>query len=274
LWGSPMRPDAMRVRRITRVQREAEDMISLYFRDEPSSEAAPGQYMMIWMPGVDEVPMSLSTINRNGDSSVTVRAVGDATKALCDLEEGDRVGVRGPLGNGYTLVGDAPLLVAGGTGVASLTPLAEAFVSRGVKPAFVLGAKTEGELVFRGRLEELLGDGLVLATDDGSCGFEGFGSDCAFRLMEERRVDAVYACGPELMMMSVFKEADNRGIPVQASLERYVKCAVGLCGSCAIGPYRVCKDGPVFDSEKLRSVMDEFGSRRMDPSGQYIRVDH
>jgi dihydroorotate dehydrogenase electron transfer subunit len=264
----------MRVTRITKIRREASDMVSLYFRDESSSKAIPGQYLMIWIPEVDEIPMSLSTIRQDGDSSVTVRPVGDATEALCALKEGDRVGVRGPFGNGYTLSGDSPLLVAGGTGVASLTPLVEAFVDRGVKPTFVLGAKTEGELVFRDRLEGLLGEGLILATDDGTCGFEGFGSDCAFKQMEERNFDSVYSCGPEHMMTSVFNEADARGIPVQASLERYVKCAVGLCGSCAIGPYRVCKDGPVFGSEQLRQITDEFGKRRMDPSGRYIGVDH
>ncbi len=264
----------MRGTRITKIRREASDMVSLYFRDEPSSKAVPGQYLMIWIPGVDEVPMSISNIRQDGDSSVTVRPVGDATEALCALKEGDRVGVRGPFGNGYTLSGDSPLLVAGGTGVASLTPLAESFVEKGVKPTFVLGAKTEGELVFRDRLEGLLGHGLVLATDDGTCGFEGFGSDCAFKQMDERIFDFVYTCGPEQMMISVFKEAEARGILVQASLERYVKCAVGLCGSCVIGPYRVCKDGPVFGSEQLRQVLDEFGKRRMDPSGRYVGVDH
>ncbi|TEU11475.1 dihydroorotate dehydrogenase electron transfer subunit, partial [Candidatus Bathyarchaeota archaeon] len=142
------------------------------------------------------------------------------------------------------------------------------------KPTFVLGAKTEEELVFRDRLEGLLGEGLILATDDGTCGFEGFGSDCAFKQMDERSFDSVYTCGPEQMMISVFNEAEARGIPVQASLERYVKCAVGLCGSCAIGPYRVCKDGPVFGSEQLRQIVDEFGKRRMDPSGRYIGVGH
>ena len=79
---------------------------------------------------------------------------------------------------------------------------------------------------------------------------------------------------PELMMAAVFRAADERGIPVQASLERYIKCAVGLCGSCAIGPYRICKDGPVLDSVQLRDVRDEFGRTRMDPSGRVIEVDH
>jgi dihydroorotate dehydrogenase electron transfer subunit len=143
-----------------------------------------------------------------------------------------------------------------------------------VKPTFVLGARTESDLPFRTRLEELLSEGLVLATDDGSCGFDGFSSQCADKLMDERSFDAVYTCGPELMMVAVFDEAESRGIPVQASLERYIKCAHGLCGGCAIGPYRVCMDGPVFDSEILREVRGEFGARKMDPSGRVVRVDH
>jgi dihydroorotate dehydrogenase electron transfer subunit len=69
-------------------------------------------------------------------------------------------------------------------------------------------------------------------------------------------------------------ETDRLGIPVQTSLERLCKCAVGLCGSCAIGPYRVCRDGPIFDSAKLREVASDFGKRRMDASGHMIRVDH
>jgi len=105
------------------------------------------------------------------------------------MKAGDRLGVRGPFGIGYTLFGDEPLLVAGGSGAASLTPLAEAFVEKGVKPTFILGARTESDLPFRSRLEELLGDGLLLATDDGSCGFNGFSSQCAEKVMDERSFD-------------------------------------------------------------------------------------
>jgi dihydroorotate dehydrogenase electron transfer subunit len=264
----------MRSVEITRVQKEAPDMVTLYFIDEACSEASPGQYAMIWIPGGEEVPMSLSTINPGGESSLTVREVGDATRTLCNMKAGSRVGVRGPFGIGYTLKGDAPLLVAGGSGVASLAPLAEAFVETGVKPMFILGAKTEEGLPFRVRLEKLLGDTLVLATDDGSCGYSGFSSQCANKLMDEGNFDAVFTCGPELMMVAVFDEAESWGIPVQASLERYIKCAHGLCGSCAIGPYRVCLDGPVFDSEKLRKVREDFGSRKMDQTGKIVRVDH
>lgn len=264
----------MRTAKITRVLRMASDMVTLYFQDEACSKASPGQYAMIWIPGGEEIPMSLSTINPGGESSLTVRGVGEATRTLCDMVEGDKVGIRGPFGSGYTLVGDEPLIVAGGSGVASLLPLAEAFIEKGVKPTFILGARTESDLPFRDRLEELLGDGLLLSTDDGSCGFDGFSSQCAEKLMDERSFDAVYTCGPELMMVAVFDEAESRGIPVQASLERYIKCAHGLCGSCAIGPYRICMDGPVFDSEKLREVREDFGSRKMDPTGKSVRVDH
>jgi len=264
----------MRTVEITRIQRESPDIVTLYFQDEECSKASPGQYAMIWIPGGEEIPMSLSTINPGGDSSLTVREVGDATKVLCNMKAGNRIGVRGPFGKGYTLLGNEPLLVAGGSGVASLAPLVEAFIEKGVKPTFILGARTESDLPFRGRLEKLLGDDLVLATDDGSCGFDGFSSQCADKLMDERSFDAVYTCGPELMMVAVFDEAESRGVPVQASLERYIKCAHGLCGSCAIGPYRVCMDGPVFDSEKLREVREDFGSRKMDPTGKIVGVDH
>lgn len=269
-----MSPEAVRVRRLVGIERETDEVRTLYFRDELCSEAAPGQYVMVWAPGVDEVPMSLSTISRDGASSITISSVGEATEALCGLRAGDRIGVRGPFGNGFTIVGASPLIVGGGTGVASLTPLAEAMVGSGMRPTFVSGARSAGILIFRGRLENLLGDRLFLATDNGSCGFRGFASEYALGLLEERTFDSVYMCGPELMMISVFDAAEERGIPVQASLERYIKCAVGLCGSCAIGPYRVCRDGPVFGSEQLRAVRDEFGRRRMDPSGRMVEVDH
>lgn len=269
-----MRAEAVRVRSLIRVERETDEVWSLYFRDEPCSQASPGQYVMTWVPGVDEVPMSLSTISQDGVSSVTVRSVGEATRTLCGSRAGDRIGVRGPLGMGFSIIGISPLVVAGGTGAASLIPLVEAMIGEGVEPTFILGARNVGRLLFKKRLERLLGDRLIPATDDGSCGFRGFASECALKMMEDECFDGVYMCGPELMMASIFNVAERRDIPVQASLERYIKCAVGLCGSCGIGPYRVCKDGPVFTSEQLKDVLEEFGRGRMDPSGRIVEVDH
>lgn len=255
---------------IERAVGETPDIYTLYF--PAVAGARPGQYLMVWLPGVDEVPMSLSTI---GDpSSITVRVVGDATRALSQLRKGDKVGLRGPFGNGYNIEGERPLLVGGGTGIASLAPLAEEMVANGVKPTFLIGARSRDQLLFKARLSRLLGSGLVVSTDDGSEGFHGYASSYAGELMAKGKFDQVYVCGPEIMAAKIWAEAERLGVPVQASLERLCKCAVGLCGSCAIGPYRVCRDGPVFDSAKLREVVADFGKRRMDASGRMIRVDH
>jgi dihydroorotate dehydrogenase electron transfer subunit len=260
----------MKAVKVEHVVQETPDITTIYF---PSvGEAHPGQYFMVWLPGVDEIPMSLSTI---GDpSSISVRVVGDATRALSKLRQGDKIGLRGPLGNGYTIEGKHPFLVGGGTGIASLTPLAEEMVAKGVKPTFLIGARSRDQLLFKERLSKLHGLGLIISTDDGSEGFHGYASNYAGNIMTKSGFDKVYICGPELMAAKIWADADRLGISVQASLERLCKCAVGLCGSCAIGPYRVCRDGPVFDSAKLREVVSDFGKRRLDPSGRMIRVDH
>ncbi len=262
--------ETMKAVKIERVVQETVDVATLYFRCV--SGAKPGQYLMVWLPGVDEVPMSLSTI---GDpSSITVRVVGDATRALSKLKVGDKIGVRGPFGNGYEAKGKKPLIVGGGSGIASLTPLAEELVAGGAKPTFLIGARSANQLLFKERLGKLLGKELAISTDDGSEGYHGYASNYAIDLMAENQYDHVYICGPEIMAVKIWIDAERLGLPVQVSLERLCKCAVGLCGSCAIGQYRVCKDGPVFDSAKLREVAADFGKRRMDASGRMIRVDH
>jgi dihydroorotate dehydrogenase electron transfer subunit len=254
---------------VLKTVKETPDIVTLYFTSiEP---AYPGQYIMVWLPGVDEVPMSLSTI---GDTySISIRVVGDATRALAALKIGDRIGVRGPYGNSYRITGRKPLLIGGGVGIASLTPLAEEMVKIGIKPTFLMGVRSGSQLLFKERIKRL-GCDLLVSTDDGSEGYRGYASVYAADLLEKNRFDQLYVCGPELMMAKVFTMAEKHGIPIQASLERFLKCAIGLCGSCAIGPYRVCKDGPIFDTEMLRIVVSEFGKTRMDQSGRMIRVDH
>ncbi len=266
--------ESMRVVRLTKVKEEAGGMRSLHFADERCSEGVPGQYVMIWNPDAEEVPMSLASIGEDGEVSVVVRPVGESTEALCGMNAGDKIGLRGPFGNGYTVQGSSPLLVAGGTGSASLRPLAEEMVAKGLKPTFILGARNKDQLILKEGLESLLGENLLTATDDGSNGYRGYASTYADELMKEKKFDMIYTCGPEIMMAAVFRVAEEKCIPIQASLDRYIKCAVGLCGSCGLGPYRVCKDGPVFSSEQLREVRDEFGKSRMDPSGRAVRVDH
>jgi dihydroorotate dehydrogenase electron transfer subunit len=268
------RADKIRTVEIKKVNREAIDITTLYFEDETVKTGKPGQYIMVWVPGDDEVPMSISGIDEDGLSSITVRKVGITSETLDAMRPGDRIGIRGPYGNSYELNGENPLIVAGGSGTASLLPLVKALQAKGVTPTFILGGRSADQLLFEDELLELLGEKLVVSTDDGSMGYSGYASGYAALVMDENNYDHVYTCGPELMMAKVFQETERRDIPMQASLERYVKCAVGICGNCAIGPYRVCHDGPVFNSDMLREVRDEFGISQMDASGMKARVTH
>ncbi len=228
--------------------------------------AGPGQFVMVWLPGVDEVPMGFSRIEPM--ASITVQRMGEATRALCSLSPGDRVGVRGPLGRGFHPVEDrSVLLVGGGNGTAPLVPLAEALVRGGCTVRAAVGAREAAELLFAGRLEAVTGSPTLVATDDGSSGFHGYVSDLARDVMDGWGPDHVFTCGPELMMRKVAEACWDRSTPFQASLERYMKCGLGLCDSCAAGPLLVCRDGPVFDGDELREVED-FGSFRRGPSGR------
>jgi dihydroorotate dehydrogenase electron transfer subunit len=232
------------------------------------SEAQPGQFVMVWLPGVDEIPMGFSTIGPS--ASITIQRMGDATRALCALEQGERVGVRGPFGKGFQLLeGKRCLLVGGGNGVAPLVPLAEALVANGCRVYSAVGARTREELLFIDRLAGISGIPPEVATDDGSEGHHGFVSNLAERLMNEFRPDMVFTCGPELMMRKVADTCWDMSIPFQASMERYMKCGIGLCDACACGGYLVCRDGPVLSGEQLREVPD-FGHFKRGPSGEKV----
>jgi dihydroorotate dehydrogenase electron transfer subunit len=249
--------------RVTEVVNETPTQITI--RLDWGPKARPGQFIMVWIPGVDEVPMGFSHLS--GYAGITVQRMGEATEALCDLQVDDVLGVRGPLGNGFGLEkGTRCLLVGGGNGTAPLVPLAEALMKMECAVYPVVGARTREELLFIDRLGEITGAPPSIATDDGSAGHHGFVPPLADRLMDELRPDIVYTCGPELMMRMVADSCWDRGIPFQASLERYMKCAIGMCDACAVGPFLVCKDGPVFDGNDLRGVED-FGNFKRGPSG-------
>lgn len=251
---------------IIEVRSETPTQCTIVLDWEP--DARPGQFVMVWLPGVDEVPMGLSTIGPS--AAITIQRMGDATRALCALEPGDMVGVRGPLGKGFQLLeGKRCLLVGGGNGVAPLVPLAKALVDNGCRVYSTVGARTREELLFIDRLAGISGASPEVATDDGSEGHHGFVSNLAERLMVEFRPDVVYTCGPELMMRKVADACWERSIPFQASLERYMKCGIGLCDACACGRYLVCRDGPVLSGEQLRGVPD-FGSFKRGPSGAKV----
>jgi len=221
--------------------------------------AQPGQFLMIWIPGIDEIPMSISNIVGEHEIWITVKKLGEATSAIHKVTAGGILGLRGPYGNGFSLEGRNALIVAGGIGAAPLLFLTSRLTSKNRKITIVLGARSEGKVTLQKDFEKLLRknrfSSLIVATDDGSLGTRGFASDIARVLMEKERYERVYTCGPELMMQKVISTAMSRRLEVEASLERYMRCGIGICGSCYIGKYLVCKDGPVFSSEKLKEIV-------------------
>ena len=264
----------LRIVKIVEVRDETDTVKSFMFHDRVASEASPGQFVMIWIPGVDEVPMSLSTIDsENGSAAVSVEKVGEATEKIHGMKAGDIVGVRGPFGQGYKIVkaGNA-MIVGGGTGSASLMPLAENIVkSKKARITFLLGAKTHSELLFLERAKKVLSKGnhmIYATTEDGSYGEKGLVTEFAERLLKKEKFNTVYVCGPEPMMHKMLVLAEQLRIPFQASLERFMRCAIGLCGTCVIGKYRVCREGPVFSGQQLRMVKGEFGVFRRGFSGK------
>jgi dihydroorotate dehydrogenase electron transfer subunit len=241
--------------RISEVVRETPSVSTLWFDHRFSFN--PGQFVMVWVPGVDEIPMALSS-----PSSITVQKVGDATTSLLYLKKGDSIGIRGPFGNGFALK-DETLAIAGGVGAAPLLPLA----MTGVISTFILGARTADELLFRKRLEEVTD--LEIMTDDGSAGKSGFAVQGMDGLSLDR-YSQVCVCGPEKMMSAVLHRLQDEGLPERGkfSLHRYMKCGCGVCGSCCIDPSGlcVCRDGPVFSGDQLTG--SEFGHYSRDASGR------
>ncbi|HDO19599.1 MAG TPA: dihydroorotate dehydrogenase electron transfer subunit [Thermoplasmatales archaeon] len=252
--------------KVREIEKETPDIKTIKFNFPENVE--PGQFFMVMVYGVDEIPMSASIIEED-IKGITFRKVGEATEALHMLEKGDLIGVRGPIGNGFRIEGREILFVAGGTGIASIAPAVERAYAMKKRTTVVLGARTKEELFFVERLKKS-SHSLYLTTDDGSTGYKGFASDLGKKLIERESFDQVITCGPEIMMKKIFDECIKRKIEFQASLERYMKCGMGLCGQCCIGEgLRVCIDGPVFDGETLKKCHD-FGVYSRDAAGRRV----
>ena len=211
-------------------------------------QALPGSFLMVWVPDVDEIPMSICQYDPPS-LGITVKYVGEATKALSQRNIGDWIGIRGPFGRPFNLKAEHALVVGGGVGVPPLRFLTDMLLVGDIKTTLVIAAKTKDELIlydFLNRKDSNLT--IEIATDDGSMGFKGVATECAKNLLETNDFDMIYACGPELMMAGLHKIAKEQRISFQASLERYMKCGCGICGTCALDPTGdlVCIDGPVF----------------------------
>jgi dihydroorotate dehydrogenase electron transfer subunit len=235
-----MKSDLPRATKIAKVIEENAQVKTFVL--EAAVEADPGQFIMVWLPRVDEKPFSLV----NADPvTITVARVGPFTEKLHQLRIDDKIWFRGPLGQGFELTGERILLIGGGYGVAPLAFLAQRAAGAGRQVTAVIGARSRADLIFPQRFAKL-GCSVVLATEDGSAGVRGLATDMAESLLETNEIDAVYACGPEAMLDKVLELCRGHGLPCQLSLEKYMRCGLGVCGSCQRGGMLVCRDGPVF----------------------------
>ncbi|MEA3559959.1 MAG: dihydroorotate dehydrogenase electron transfer subunit [Candidatus Thermoplasmatota archaeon] len=268
------RPGSMEVLDVEEVRQESSDIWTIFVRVrnfEKWQDLVPGQFVMVWIPGVDEVPMSVSYLV-DGAIGITVQNIGEATDALCSLSKGDRIGIRGPYGNGFSLDDGVERVigVSGGVGGASTILPMEWAGKFGMETVNLVGSRNASLLLFKERLEKRA----RFSTDDGSFGYHGFVTDLLEEELEhlsplDRDRTMIFTCGPEVMMASVARILSGYGVKGQFSLERYMKCGIGVCDSCSMSGKRVCMDGPVFYLDDVLE-MSEFGNTHRDRSGRSV----
>ncbi|MCS7103635.1 MAG: dihydroorotate dehydrogenase electron transfer subunit [Candidatus Korarchaeum sp.] len=230
--------------------------------------SSPGQYVMIWVPGVGEIPISIARELR-GEIWLLVARVGKVSSSLHSMRAGDLLWLRGPYGRGFSLAEGRASLVGGGYGISPLIFLAERLRALGnVELKFYAGFRSEEEVLLENLLRSI-SDELVITTEDGSKGLRGK----VVEHVDFEWPDRVYAAGPEAMIVQVVREALRMGKYVEASLERLIRCSLGVCGSCSLDPLGllVCSDGPVFDGSTL-TVINDFGRYWRDFDGRRISL--
>lgn len=254
---------------IEKVIDETPTVRTLVYSDDIMSGVLPGQFAMVWIPGVNELPMSVMISTEAGKAAFTVRKHGPASTGLYNVTAGQQIGIRGPYGNSFDVKHGKLLLVGGGTGLVPMMRLLTA-TRHSDDITVVIGAKTKNEVFFESLTHQLLTNNtskrVIVCTEDGTLGQKGIVTDVVDKLTSQTKFDGVYTCGPEAMMYKVVNLAHKRDIFVQASLERVMKCGVGICGSCCIDSELVCRDGTIFDGAYLTSN-PEFGHTYRNKAG-------
>lgn len=265
----PMCPEGYRVESVSRETHDTFTLALQPLNGAASPGFAPGQFSMLYVFGVGELPISISGDPEQPSRLVyTVRSVGPATQALVSRQPGDWMGARGPFGTAWPLDaarGKDVLIVAGGIGLAPLRPAIYHILRHRddyVRLIVLYGARSPGDLLYRKELAAWgrSPDTQVLTTVDyGGVNWRGRVGVVTtlfrhLRLHPDKTI--AFVCGPEIMMRYVITELqENRGVPagdVYLSMERNMKCGIGFCGHCQYGPYFICKDGPVFCYQRLR----------------------
>jgi NAD(P)H-flavin reductase len=269
-------PDAM-VPRVVRVARRRRDLpdtwtLDLVAVDEaPLPRYAPGQFTMLYVFGVGEIPVSVSGDASDGAQLVqTIRAVGKVSEALTKISVGDTLGLRGPFGTAWPVAdgyGRDVIVVAGGLGLAPLRPALyqlQAERKRFGKLVLLYGTRRPEDILFRRQLagwRRRLDMAIEVTVDHAGTDWRGH-VGVVTKLIPRLGVDAsksmALVCGPEVMMRFAASALHDFGLPEQAihlSLERNMKCAVGLCGHCQFAGSFICKDGAVMRYDKVRRLL-------------------
>ena len=264
-------PMAPRPFRVVRRRRETADTWTLELEPVggPPLDFAPGQFTMLYAFGIGEVPISICG-ERGGPLVHTVRAVGAVSRAICAARPGTVLGVRGPFGRGWPVeeaLGMDVVVVAGGIGLPPLRPALYECLRRRSEFGNVLllyGSRTPADLVYRREVERWRGRFDVevdVTVDRGIDGWQG-NVGVVPKLIASARFDpgaaVAMVCGPEIMMRFAAEALLERGVPPERifiSMERNMKCGLGWCGHCQLGPTLICRDGPVYRYDEILPLM-------------------
>ena len=265
LQHNPLEPVPFR---IEAVKQELSDCFTLTLRGAEAFSFQPGQFNMLYVFGNGEVPISMSGDPRKPEHLIhTIRDVGAVTAALGRLAAGDTVGVRGPFGSAWPVEaakGKDVLIMAGGLGLAPLRPaLYHILANRADYGSVTLlyGTRSPEVVLYPEELAQWPeAMDVALTVDSAGPDWDGH-VGVVTELLEGRALDpantAAFVCGPEIMMRFCALALIDRGVaPAQifVSMERNMKCALGLCGRCQYGPFFVCKDGPVFSFDTVERL--------------------
>lgn len=250
---------------IDRMWDEAENIRTYVFKGTLDSK--PGQFCMLWIPECDEKPFSIAR-DYDGEIWLTICKVGKATEKLFTMKPGDRVGLRGSFGHGFSRVENKKVvLVGGGYGTAPLHFTGKRHQEAGSEVTMIIGARSKNLLIWDQKSEET-GFRTLVATNDGSAGIEGFTTHILEDLLTKEKIDLVQTCGPEKMMKAIAQMCIERGVACEVSVERYMKCGFGICGQCVTETgEKMCQTGPVVSADKAMTFSD-FGVFHRGSEGQ------
>ncbi len=249
--------------KIKKIIDEADDFKTFIF--DYDLKALPGQYVMVWIPGVDLKPFSVAW-QKDGQFALTVLKIGPFTQELFKLKRDDQIGIQGPYGTFYNYQNKQKiLLVGGGSGTPSVAFLAQKAKEDGLEMDFVLAAKSQGQIIYEDWLKN---PGVNVYHRFEKENQKEHSLDIITDLVEKNNYDGIYACGPEGLLKKLVDLSIEKDIFCQISMERYMKCGIGICGQCCVDDLGICicKQGPVVTSQ-LANKIKEFGKYHRDKTG-------